>query len=99
MQSSYNVGPLAAGLPSMTVGEPLAGMMIGIFALGERLGTSATALTFEIVGAVVMIVGCCLLSRSRLVLGRYHPSRHLAEQLRAIEARILTPLAEAPPVG
>ncbi|HVT65522.1 MAG TPA: DMT family transporter [Mycobacteriales bacterium] len=99
MQSSYQVGPLAAGLPGMTVGEPLAGMLIGIFALGEHLGTSATALSFEIIGAVVMVAGCCLLSRSRLVLGRYHPSRHLADQLRAIEARILHPRADAPPVG
>jgi drug/metabolite transporter (DMT)-like permease len=99
MQSSYQVGPLAAGLPGMTVGEPIVGMLIGIFALGEHLGTSATALSFEIIGAVVMVVGCCLLSRSRLVLGRYHPSRHLTEQLRAIEARILHPRADAPPVG
>jgi hypothetical protein len=99
MQSSYKVGPLAAGLPSMTIGEPLAGMLIGIFALGEHLGTSPTALSFEIVGAVVMVAGCCLLTRSRLVLGRYHPSHALAEQLRAIEARILQPRPDAPPVG
>jgi drug/metabolite transporter (DMT)-like permease len=99
MQSSYKVGPLAAGLPGMTVGEPIAGMLIGIFALGEHLGTSATALSFEIIGAVVMVAGCCLLSRSRLVLGRYHPSRHLTEQLRAIEARIIPHRADAPPVG
>jgi drug/metabolite transporter (DMT)-like permease len=99
MQSSYQVGPLSAGLPTMTVGEPIVGMLIGIFALGERLGTSPTALAFESIGAVVMVVGCCLLSRSRLVLGRYHPSRHLTEQLRAIEARILHPRADAPPVG
>jgi drug/metabolite transporter (DMT)-like permease len=99
MQSSYQAGPLAAGLPTMTVGEPVAGMLIGIFALGEHVSTSATALTFESAGAAVMVVGCCLLSRSRLVLGRYHPSRHIAEQLRSIEARILHPRADAPPVG
>jgi len=99
MQSSYKVGPLAAGLPGMTVGEPIAGMLIGIFALGEHLGTTPIALAFETLGAAVMIVGCCLLSRSRLVLGRYHPSRHLADQLRAIEARIIPRRADAPPVG
>ena len=99
MQSSYKVGPLAAGLPGMTVGEPIAGMLIGIFALGEHLGTTPIALAFETLGAAVMIVGCCLLSRSRLVLGRHHPSRHLADQLRAIEARIIPHRADAPPVG
>lgn len=99
MQSSYKAGPLAAGLPTMTVGEPIAGMLIGIFALGEHLGTSPTAISFEVIGAIVMVVGCCVLSRSRLVLGRYHPSRHLTDQLRAIEARVLHPRADAPPVG
>ncbi len=99
MQSSYKAGPLAAGLPTMTVGEPIAGMLIGIFALGERLGTSATALSLEVLGAVVMVAGCWVLSRSPLVLGRYHPSRHLTDQLRAIEARILHPRADAPPIG
>ncbi|HVV74765.1 MAG TPA: DMT family transporter [Mycobacteriales bacterium] len=99
IQSSYQIGPLAAGLPTMTVGEPIAGMLIGIFALGEHLGTSTTALALEIVGAIVMLAGCLVLSRSRLVLGRYHPSRHLTDQLRAIEARILHPRADAPPVG
>jgi hypothetical protein len=46
-----------------------------------------------------MVAGCCVLSRSRLVLGRYHASRTIADQLRAIEARILTSRADAPPVG
>ncbi|HVS69445.1 MAG TPA: DMT family transporter [Mycobacteriales bacterium] len=99
MQSSYKAGPLAAGLPTMTVGEPLAGMLIGIFALGEHLGTSPAALAFEASGAAVMVIGCCVLSRSRLVLGRYHPSLHIADQLRAIEARILPPRADAPPAA
>jgi drug/metabolite transporter (DMT)-like permease len=99
MQSSYTAGPLAAGLPTMTIGEPIAGMLIGIFALGERLGTSTTALSLEVLGACVMVAGCCVLSRSPLVLGRYHPSRHLADQLRAFEASILRPRADAPPVG
>jgi drug/metabolite transporter (DMT)-like permease len=99
VQSAYKAGPLAAGLPTITVGEPIAGMLIGIFALGERLGTSPTALALETIGAVVMVAGCCVLSRSPLVLGRYHPSRHLAEQIRAIEARILPSRVDAPPVG
>lgn len=98
MQSSYKAGPLAAGLPTMTVGEPIAGMLIGIFALGEHLGTSPAALALEVIGAAVMVAGCCVLSRSPLVLGRHHAS-HLADQLRAIEARIIHPRADAPPVG
>jgi drug/metabolite transporter (DMT)-like permease len=99
VQSAYKVGPLAAGLPTMTIGEPVAGMLIGIFALGEHLRTSPTAMALEALGAIVMVVGCCVLSRSPLILGRYHPSRHLADQLRAIEARILHARPDAPPVG
>lgn len=99
VQSAYRAGPLAAGLPTMTVGEPIAGMLIGIFALGEHLGTSPTALALESLGAVVMVAGCCVLSRSPLVLGRYHSSRPLADQIRAIEARILPSRIDAPPVG
>jgi drug/metabolite transporter (DMT)-like permease len=91
MQSAYKAGPLTAGLQTMTIGEPIAGMLIGIFALGERLGTTPTALALEALGAVVMILGSALLARSPLVCGRHHPSRLITEGLGKIEAKLMRP--------
>lgn len=84
MQSAYEAGSLTAALPPITVGEPIVGMLVGVFALNEQLNKSSVALAFEAIGAVVIIVGTWLLSRSPLVCGDKHPSR-----LRQIEARLL----------
>lgn len=89
VQSAYKAGPLTAGLPPMTIGEPVAGMLIGICALGEHMSTSSVALGFEATAAVVMIAGTWMLGRSPLVCGRYHPAEIARKQLREIEARLL----------
>ena len=68
-QSAYEVGPLSASLPAMSVGEPVIGMLIGIVALGEHLDTAPVALALEAAGAVVMLAGVWLLGRSPLVCG------------------------------
>lgn len=100
MQSAYKAGPLTAGLPPIAVGEPVAGMMIGLFALNERLNASPAAITFEVLGALVMVAGTWTLCRSPLVLGRNHPSRlaqaqgALQHAQGALEAR-LQPVKEA----
>lgn len=75
MQSAYKAGPLTAGLPTIAVGEPVVGMLIGVLALSEHLNASTAALTFECIGGVVMVAGTWLLCRSELVLGRNHPAR------------------------
>jgi drug/metabolite transporter (DMT)-like permease len=74
-QSAYEAGPLPAGLPPIAVGEPLVGMLIGMFALNEQLDASTAALAVESAGAAVMIAGTWLLGRSPLVCGGRHPSR------------------------
>ncbi|HEX3907400.1 MAG TPA: DMT family transporter [Mycobacteriales bacterium] len=74
-QSAYEAGPLTAGLPPIAIGEPIVGMLIGMFALNERLDASTVALVVESVGAAVMITGTWLLARSPLVCGGRHPSR------------------------
>jgi drug/metabolite transporter (DMT)-like permease len=74
-QSAYEAGPLPAGLPPIAVGEPLVGMLIGLFALNEQLDASTAALAVESAGAAVMILGTWLLGRSPLVCGGRHPSR------------------------
>jgi drug/metabolite transporter (DMT)-like permease len=75
-QSAYEAGTLAAGLPPMTVGEPVIGVLIGMLALDEQFNNSPVALTFESLGALVMIWGTWLLARSPLVTRRQH-RRHL----------------------
>lgn len=84
MQSAYKAGSLTAALPPIAVGEPVAGMLIGLFALNEQLNDSGVALGFEAAGAAVMIIGTWMLGRSPLVCGNQHPSR-----LRRLEAVIL----------
>jgi drug/metabolite transporter (DMT)-like permease len=68
-QSAYEAGPLTASLPTMAIGEPVIGILIGLVALQERLDTSVVALVFETAGAAVMIWGAWLLARSPLVCG------------------------------
>jgi hypothetical protein len=75
IQSSYEAGSLEAALPSLAIGEPVAGMLIGLVAFDEHLRTSGLAPLIEAGAAAVMIVGCVLLSRSPLVLGRHHARR------------------------
>jgi drug/metabolite transporter (DMT)-like permease len=94
MQSAYKAGPLTAGLPTISVGEPVAGMLIGVFALDEHLNASTAAVTFEILGGLVMIAGTWALARSQLVCGSRHPSR--LQQLESqIEARLKPVTARA----
>jgi drug/metabolite transporter (DMT)-like permease len=79
-QSSYEAGTLPAALPSMTVAEPVVGILIGIVALDEPVRTTALRVTGEIVGAAIMIYGTYLLARSPLVLGRHHFPLHRPHQ-------------------
>jgi drug/metabolite transporter (DMT)-like permease len=75
-QSAYEAGSLSAGLPPMTVGEPVIGVLIGMLALDEQFNNSPGALTLECLGALVMIWGTWMLARSPLVTRR-HRRRHL----------------------
>jgi drug/metabolite transporter (DMT)-like permease len=98
MQSAYKAGPLTAGLPTIAVGEPVTGMLIGVFALDEHLRASTAAVSFEILGAMVMIVGTWTLARSQLVCGAQHPSRlqqlesQLEAKLRPVKDKAVLPV-------
>jgi drug/metabolite transporter (DMT)-like permease len=74
-QSAYEAGPLPSALPPIVLGEPVVGMLIGVFTLNERLSATPTAIAIEIASAVVMIAGGWMLARSPLVCGKGHPSR------------------------
>jgi drug/metabolite transporter (DMT)-like permease len=80
-QSSYEAGTLQMSLPSMTVAEPVIGILIGVLALDEPLRTTALHVTGEAVGGVVMILGTYILARSPLVVGRHQ--HELAKRRRA----------------
>ncbi|QNG18837.1 hypothetical protein G4H71_21345 [Rhodococcus triatomae] len=64
-QKAFQVGPLSASLPALTIAEPLAAVFLGISVLGERLQTGD--LGFVVVGlaVVVMLVTTLGLSRAR----------------------------------
>ena len=94
MQSAYKAGPLTAGLPTIAVGEPVIGMLIGVIALSEHMNASPAALTFETIGGLIMIAGTWSLCRSPLVLGRNHPTRIAAEAVQHLEAK-LAPVKDA----
>ena len=83
-QSAYEAGSLSASLPTMAIGEPVIGILIGLVALGEHFSASPTALAFEAAGGAVMIWGAWLLARSPLVCGTAHASR-----LKQLEDRVL----------
>jgi drug/metabolite transporter (DMT)-like permease len=79
-QSAYEAGSLSAALPTMTIGEPIIGVLIGMLALNEQFNNSPWALAWEALGALVMLWGAWILARSPLVIGR--PRAH---RLRPLE--------------
>ncbi|HET6907803.1 MAG TPA: DMT family transporter [Mycobacteriales bacterium] len=83
-QSAYEAGSLSASLPTMAIGEPVIGILIGVVALNEHLAADPVSLAFETGGALIMIWGAWLLARSPLVCGAAHPSR-----LHRLEEKVL----------
>ena len=66
-QRAYQVGPLTASLPAVTVGEPIAAAYIGMTVLDERLRAVGGGLLVTIAAVVVMCVTAVALSRSEAV--------------------------------
>ncbi|MFI8566010.1 DMT family transporter [Rhodococcus sp. NPDC078407] len=64
-QRAFQVGPLSASMPAVTICEPLGAAFIGLTVLGERLRTEGTALATIVVAVAVMIVTTVLLSRTQ----------------------------------
>jgi drug/metabolite transporter (DMT)-like permease len=88
MQSAYKAGSLTNALPAITVGEPLVGMLIGVFALNEQLHSSVPALTFEALGAAVMLIGTWMLGRSPIVLGQHNVKPRVLKASEQLEAAV-----------
>jgi hypothetical protein len=64
MQSAFNSGPLHASLPSMTAGEPIAGMALGVLVFGDRFPVSPGWLALQSAGVVAMLAGVVLVARA-----------------------------------
>ena len=67
-QSAFQAGPLPASVPVMDAVEPTVAVLIGVFAFGEQVSTSPSALVFEALGIALLVAGIVTLDRSPVVL-------------------------------
>ncbi len=63
-QSAFNAGMLRLSLPTLTVGQPLVALAIGIGVFGEHIHTRGFDPVLEAIGLAVMTVGVYALTRS-----------------------------------
>lgn len=63
-QRAFQVGPLSASLPALTIGEPLGAVFLGMVVLGERLQVSGAGLI--LVGAAVLVMLTTTVALSRV---------------------------------
>ncbi|PTR27431.1 hypothetical protein C8K36_10453 [Rhodococcus sp. OK519] len=67
-QRAFQVGPLSASLPAMTIGEPVVAIFLGMTVLDERLQVSGVGIAVVAAAAVVMLVATIALSREQATL-------------------------------
>jgi drug/metabolite transporter (DMT)-like permease len=75
-QTAFEMAPLDASLPALTISEPLAGVALGASLFSEKLRLTGPALPLEIVSVVAMIGGVIVLGRSALITGQADISDH-----------------------
>jgi drug/metabolite transporter (DMT)-like permease len=66
-QVAYNAAPLVVSLPSLAVGEPVTGVMIGVMVLHVHFRTGAVATAIEVGAAVTIVVGSWVVGRARVL--------------------------------
>ena len=64
MQSAFNAGPLHSSLPTITAGEPVAGILLGIVVFGDRISLSPGSLAMHAGGLAALVVGVILVARA-----------------------------------
>jgi len=94
-QIAYNAAPLVVSLPSLAVGEPVIGVLVGIFVLHVQFRTSTPALVIEAVGAAMIAGGSWIVTRAP-VLNLHYPHPHLHRAGPGVPRRDRT---TTPPVG
>lgn len=75
-QSAFEEAPLSASLPASTAIEPIAGIAFGVGLYHEYLDRSALALSFEIVGLAIAVIGVYLVAGSPIVSSHLSHSKH-----------------------
>ena len=68
-QNAYHAGPITASQATLTIIDPLASVLIGIWLFGDRLRTATWRGPVEALAMVVMFTGVFVLSLSPLVAG------------------------------
>jgi drug/metabolite transporter (DMT)-like permease len=64
MQSAFSAGPLHASLPTITAGEPVAGILLGIVVFGDQISLSPASLAMHAGGIAALVVGVILVARA-----------------------------------
>ncbi|WP_305091471.1 DMT family transporter [Prescottella sp. R16] len=64
-QRAFQVGPLPASLPAITIAEPVVAIVLGTTVLGERLRTSGGGVVVVAAAGVVMVAATIALSREQ----------------------------------
>jgi drug/metabolite transporter (DMT)-like permease len=64
MQSAFNAGPLHASLPTITAGEPVAGILLGIVVFGDEISLSPASLAMHAGGLAALVLGVILVARA-----------------------------------
>jgi hypothetical protein len=64
MQNAFSAAPLRASLPAIAVGEPVAGMALGVVVFGDRVQVSSGMLAMEASGIATLIIGAIAVAPS-----------------------------------
>ncbi len=64
MQSAFNAGPLHSSLPTITAGEPIAGILLGIIVFGDRISLTPGSLAQHAGGLFALVAGVILVARA-----------------------------------
>ena len=64
MQSAFNAGPLHSSLPTITAGEPVAGILLGIVVFGDEISLSPDSLAMHAGGLAALVLGVILVARA-----------------------------------
>jgi drug/metabolite transporter (DMT)-like permease len=68
-QSALHAGPLDASLPLLSIADPIAAALIGLFAFHERISLHPSRLALDLVSTLLMAAAVFELARSPLVTG------------------------------
>lgn len=68
-QMAYRAGPLAKSMPSLTVADPAASVVLGVLAFRETLASNPLAVALQVIGFVVMAGAAAQLARREAEAG------------------------------